>query len=63
MHDPVEHQLRAFNRRDLDAFMESYAGDTRIEDGSGEEGFPEEAHAAVAYRIADGEIDFVRMFM
>lgn len=27
------------------------------------EGFPEEAHAAVAYRVTDGEITLVRMFM
>jgi hypothetical protein len=111
MNDPVQHQLEAYNDRDLEAFMEAYAPDVRIEDGSGEEilsgleamrgfyeslfenspnlrcevvsrvslgswvideeevsglqaeGFPEEVHAAVAYRVNDGEIDLVRMFM
>ena len=35
MTDPVQHQLQAFNRRDLDAFMEAYTADVRIEDGKG----------------------------
>lgn len=109
MTDPVEHQLQAFNARDLDAFMEAYAPDVRIEDGEGQEmmsgsdelrafygdvfrnspdlhcevldrisvgdwvideeeidglqaeGFPEEAHAAVVYRVSDGKITLVRM--
>lgn len=66
MNDPVQHQLEAYKDRDLEAFMEAYAPDVRIEDGSGEEilkGFPEEIHAAVAYRVNDGAIDLVRMFM
>lgn len=111
MGDPVEQQLEAFNARDLDAFLEAYAAETRIEDGRGEailsgrpemrafygdlfenspelhcevvnkvavgnwvlheeqlqglqaEGFPEEAHAAVAYQVEEGRITFVRMFM
>lgn len=110
MTNPVQHQLNAFNSRDLDAFMDAYAPDTRIEDGAGTdlmsgaeelrafyggvfdnspdlhcelvdrttvgnwvfdeerieglhaEGFPEEAHAMVAYKVADGQITFVRMF-
>lgn len=111
MNDPVQHQLEAYSDRDLEAFVEAYSPDVRIEDGSGKEilngleemrgfyeglfenspalrckvvsrvsvgnwvideeeisglqaeGFPEEVHAAVAYRVNDGEIDFVRMFM
>jgi hypothetical protein len=34
MTDPVQHQLEAFNSRNLDVFMEAYALDTRIEDGA-----------------------------
>lgn len=111
MEDPVEHQLQAFNARDLDAFLEAYGPDVRVENGEGEdlmrgieelrafygdvfrnspdlhcdvvnrisvgdwvideeeveglqaEGFPEEAHAAVEYRISNGRITFVRMLM
>lgn len=111
MNHPVENQLRAFNTRDLDAFMAAYADDARFENGAGEEilagademrafygtlfenspnlhcdvvnrmtvgewiideeeirgvhaeRFPEEIHAAVAYRVEDGVITFVRMFM
>lgn len=37
MTDPVQHQLDAFNSRDLDSFMEAYAPDVRVEDGRGEE--------------------------
>jgi len=33
----------------------------RIE-GLHAEGFPKEAHAVVAYKVADGQITFVRMF-
>jgi hypothetical protein len=110
MEDPVQHQLEAFNNRDVDAFMEAYASEIRVEDGSGEEmmsgtdeicafytnlfnnspelhcevvnrtsvgnwvideeklqglnaeGFPEEAHAVVAYSVSNGQITFVRMF-
>lgn len=36
MTDPVQHQLDPFNSRDLRAFMDAYAPDTRIEDGTGE---------------------------
>lgn len=109
MTDPVQQQLEAFNERNLEDFLEAYASDTLIEDGSGEEimrgkdqvrafysevfnnspdlhcdvvnrisvgdwvideekieglhaeGFPEEAHAAVAYQVTDGEITLVRM--
>lgn len=109
MIDPVQHQLEAFNSRDLDEFMEAYAPGIRIEDGGGEEmmngaeelrgfygnlfdncpdlhcevvnrisvgdwvideekvegvhaeGFPEEAHAVVAYKVTGGEITLVRM--
>ena len=111
MTHPVEHQLEAFNARDLDAFIEAYASGARIEDGEGQEmmsgteelrafygnvfknspnlhcevvnrisvgdwvideekieglqaeGFPEEAHAAVEYRVSDGRIELVRMLM
>lgn len=111
MIDPVQHQLEAYNARDVDAFLEAYSPDVRIEDGSGEEilsgleemrifyeslfenspelrcevgnrlsvgnwvideeevsglqaeGFPEEVYAAIAYRVNDGTINFVRMFM
>lgn len=111
MTDPVERQVQAFNARDLEAFLEPYAADTRVEDGSGEEimsgleemrqfygdlfanspdlhcdvlhrislgswvideekvegahaeGFPEQIYAAVAYRVGNGQITFVRMFM
>lgn len=110
MKDPVQHQLEAFNSRDIDDFMEAYAPDTTVENGDGEkmmsgskemrafysnvfknspklhcdivnrtsvgnwvideekiqglktEGFPEEAHAVVAYKVSDGQITFVRMF-
>lgn len=110
MTDPVQHQLDAFNNRDLEAFMEAFAPDARIEDGTGEvlmngaeemrafygsvfenspelycdlvsrsavgdwvfdeekveglqaEGFPEEAHAMVAYKVSGGQITFARMF-
>lgn len=111
MTDPVQHQVEAYNSRDVDAFMQSYTADVRVEDGGGEtildgsedmrtfyealfsnspelncqivnrtsvgdwvideehvsglkmEGFPGEAHAVVAYRVTDGMISFVRMFM
>lgn len=111
MNDPVEHQLQAFNARNLDAFLEAYAPNVRIEDGEGDammsgidelrafygevfrnspdlhcdvvnrisvgdwvideeeieglqaEGFPEEAHAAVEYRVSDDQITLVRMLM
>lgn len=36
MTNPVQHQLEAYNNRDLEAFMEAYAPGTRIEDGKGE---------------------------
>ncbi|PKD45161.1 nuclear transport factor 2 family protein [Rhodohalobacter barkolensis] len=107
---PVQQQFEAFNNRDIDAFMESYAPKITVENGSGEEmmsgseeirtfyssvfknspnlhceivnrtsvgdwvfdeekiqglnaeGFPEEAHAVVAYLVDDGQITFVRMY-
>jgi len=110
MEDPVQHQLKAFNNRDVEAFMEAYSPEITVEDGSGEkmmsgseeirafytelfnnspdlhcevmnrtsvgdwiideeklqglnaEGFPEEAHAVVAYTVSNGQITFVRMF-
>lgn len=110
MENPVQYQLEAFNNRDIDAFMEAYAPEITVEDGSGEEmmrgsdeirafytnlfnnspelycevvnrtsvgdwvideeklqglnaeGFPEEAHAVVAYTVSNGQITFVRMF-
>ncbi|MGA8845874.1 MAG: nuclear transport factor 2 family protein [Nocardioides sp.] len=34
-HDPVERQLRAYNRRDLDEFLACYAADACIRDGRG----------------------------
>lgn len=111
MEDPVQHQLEAFNRRNIDAFMESYGPEITVENGSGEEmmsgtdefrafytnlfnnspelhcelmnrttvgdwvfdeekvqglnaeGFPEEAHALVAYLVDDGQIMFARMYI
>lgn len=71
MNGPVDRQLEAFNERNLEEFLEAHAPDALVEDGSGEEiiedlhaeGFPEEAHAAVAYRVTDGEITLVRMFI
>ena len=33
--DPVERQVDAYNRRDIDAFLACYAPDTVIEDASG----------------------------
>ena len=33
--DPVERQVDAYNRRDIDAFLSCYAPDTVIEDASG----------------------------
>lgn len=110
MTNPVQNQLDAYNRRDLDAFMDAYAPDTRVEDGAGTElmsgaeelrafygavfenspdlhcelvnrtrvgdwvfdeerieglhaeGFPEEAHTLVAYKVDDDQITLVRMF-
>lgn len=110
MKDPVQHQLTAFNNRDIDAFLKAFASDVKVESGDGEEmmdgldefrafyenlfnnspdlhcriinrttvgnwvideeklkglnaeGFPEEAHAVVAYSIKNGQITFVRMF-
>ncbi|WP_445666606.1 nuclear transport factor 2 family protein [Fodinibius sp. AD559] len=110
MEDPVQHQLEAFNNRDIDAFMEAFADDATVENGGGEEmmsgseqirafyrnvfenspnlhcdivnrttvgdwvideeqlqglkaeGFPEEAHAMVAYAVEDGHITFARMY-
>lgn len=32
-------------------------------EGTQAEGLPEESHAAVGYRVNEGEITFVRMFM
>lgn len=34
-HDPVQLQVEAYNRRDLDAFLACYAEDARIRDGRG----------------------------
>jgi len=110
MKDPVQHQLKAFNNRDIDAFMEAFATDTLVENGDGEkmmgghdeirafyrevfenspdlhchlvnrtsvgdwvldeekikglraDGFPEKAHAMVAYKVSDGKITFARMY-
>lgn len=110
MEDPVQHQLEAFNNRDIDTFMEAFADDATVEDGNGEEmmsgskqmrafyhnvfenspnlhcnilnrttvgdwvideeqikglkaeGFPEKAHAMVAYKVSDGQITFARMY-
>lgn len=110
MQDPVQHQLEAFNNRDIDAFMEAFSSEITVENGEGEEmmsgskemwafynnifgnspdlhcdlvnrtkvgdwvideekiqglkaeGFPEEAHAVVAYKLSDGQITFVRMY-
>jgi hypothetical protein len=36
MTNPVQHQVDAYNDRDLDAFMEAYAPDVRVENGKGE---------------------------
>ena len=111
MNDPVQHQLEAYNARDVEAFLEAYSADVRVETGSGKEilggwdemrgfyeglfenspdlhcevvnrvsvgswvideeevsglqadGFPEELRAVVAYRVNDGKIGLVRMFM
>lgn len=110
MDNPVQHQVKAFNNRNIDAFLKAFASDVKAENGSGEEmmsgldefrafyenlfnnspdlhcdiinrtkvgdwvideekleglnaeGFPEEAHAVVAYTINNGQITFVRMF-
>lgn len=110
MENPVQHQIKAFNNRNLDTFLEAFATDIRVENGSGEEmingykefrafyknlfenspnlhcniinrtkvgdwiideeklkglnanGFPEEAHAVVAYIVSNGQITFARMF-
>lgn len=70
-----EDQLRAFygevfsNSPDLhcDVVNRISVGDWVIDEekieGLHAEGFPEEAHAAAAYRVTDGEITLVRMFM
>ena len=111
MSGPVDQQLEAFNDRDLDRFMDAFAGDTQVEDGDGTrimsgaaemrpfyeamfsdspdlhcdvvnrisvgdwvideekvvgvqaEGFPEELHSAVAYKVEGGKITRVRFFM
>lgn len=33
MEDPIQHQLEAFNKRDIDAFMEAYAPEITVENG------------------------------
>lgn len=70
-----EEQMRAFygevfsNSPDLNCEVVNRisVGDWVIDEekieGLHAEGFPEEAHAAVAYRVTDGEISLVRMFM
>lgn len=35
MTNPVQHQVDAYNDRDLDTFMEAYAPDIRVENGTG----------------------------
>ena len=108
---PVQAQLDAYNRRDLEAFLACYAPDCRMEDGAGavlaadraamrpqyarlfadgpdlhadvptrivvggyvideehvtgarQPGFPEAAHAAAVYRVADGLIRHVRVLL
>lgn len=37
MNDPVDHQLRAYNNGDLEAFLEAYSDDATVENGEGEE--------------------------
>ena len=37
MTNPVQHQVEAFNNRNIDAFLEAYATETRVENGKGEE--------------------------
>lgn len=37
MTNPVQHQLDAFNSRDIEAFIDAYAPDTQVEDGAGNE--------------------------
>lgn len=110
MDNPVQHQLKAFNNRDIEAFMDAFGPNVTVENGHGEEmmsgrnefrgfyeqlfenspnlhceiinrtkvgdwiideeriqglkaeGFPEEAHAVVTYKVDNGEITFVRMY-
>lgn len=37
MEDPIQHQLEAFNNRYIDDFMEAYAAEITVENGSGKE--------------------------
>lgn len=37
MEDPFQHQLEAFNNRDIDSFMKAFADDATVENGSGDE--------------------------
>ena len=37
MKNPVQHQVEAFNNRDIDAFLKAFATDVRAENGRGEE--------------------------
>jgi hypothetical protein len=50
MKDAVERQVRAYNKRDVDAFVACYAESVVVEDGSG----------AVLRLDGDGLIDRVR---
>lgn len=36
MKSPVQHQVEAFNNRDIEAFIEAYASNTIVENGNGE---------------------------
>lgn len=111
MDKPVKHQVNAFNKRDIDSFLEAYAPEIEIENGNGEtlmngldevrdfyenvfenspdlhcdiinrthvgnwvideeqvhglnaEGFPDEAHAIVSYKVEDNFITLARMYL
>ena len=36
MKSPVQHQVEAFNNRDIETFMETYASNASVENGNGE---------------------------
>ena len=36
MENPVQHQVKAFNKRNLNSFMEAFSEDIEAEDGNGE---------------------------
>ena len=55
--DPVAEQLAAYNARDLECFLAYRVTGMHLE------GWPEQIHGVVVYRLRDGQIAHVRMLM